>query len=154
MLRTLGAALGCSLSARAVATGQLLPAVGLLAGARGLTAQAAPAAHERAPQQEQEEELEEFRDTVRTFAQDFVAPHAAEIDRLNAHPPGFDFWRKAGEWGLHGGWGGWAGGSAGGWRLHPASALLPRLRGLCWSAAGHWQAALQWNHPTMLARHC
>jgi len=31
-----------------------------------------------------------------------VAPHAAEIDRLNAYPAGFDFWRRAGEWGLHG----------------------------------------------------
>ena len=103
MLRTLGAALGSSLGSRAAASGQLLPAVGLLAGVRGLTAQAAPA-HDQAPQQQQEEELQEFRDTVRTFAQDFVAPHAAEIDQLNAYPPGFDFWRKAGEWGLHGGW--------------------------------------------------
>lgn len=48
------------------------------------------------------EELEEFRESVRTFAADFVAPHAAEIDRLNAYPPGFEFWRTAGEWGLHG----------------------------------------------------
>ncbi|PSC68944.1 Isovaleryl-dehydrogenase [Micractinium conductrix] len=49
-----------------------------------------------------EEELAEFRESVRTFAQDFVAPHAAEIDSLNAYPPGFEFWRRAGEWGLHG----------------------------------------------------
>lgn len=49
-----------------------------------------------------EEELQEFRECVRTFAQDFVAPHAAEIDRLNAYPPSFEFWRRAGEWGLHG----------------------------------------------------
>lgn len=47
-------------------------------------------------------DLAEFRDTVRTFARTHVAPHAAEIDRLNGYPPGFEFWRAAGEWGLHG----------------------------------------------------
>ena len=104
MLRTRDAAQGCSLGAREAATGQLLPAAGLLAGARGLTAQAAPAAHERAPQQEQDEELEEFRDTVLTFAQDFAAPHAAEIDQLNAYPPGFDFWSKGSGACTVGGW--------------------------------------------------
>jgi alkylation response protein AidB-like acyl-CoA dehydrogenase len=55
-----------------------------------------------AEQHHDEESIEEFRETVRTFAQDLVAPHAAEIDRLNAYPEGFEFWRQAGEWGLHG----------------------------------------------------
>ena len=27
---------------------------------------------------------------------------AADIDRLNGYPPGFEFWKTAGEWGLHG----------------------------------------------------
>lgn len=75
-----------------------LPAAGLLAGARRLSAQPAPAAEHH----DDESAADEFRDSVRTFAQDFVAPHAAEIDRLNAYPPGFEFWRRAGEWGLHG----------------------------------------------------
>lgn len=29
--------------------------------------------------------VEEFRDTVRTFAQGFVAPHAADIDKNNRY---------------------------------------------------------------------
>ena len=76
-------------------------------GARSLTAQAAPVdahAHHAGGggSSSSEEELAEFREGVRTFAQDFVAPHAAEIDRLNSYPSGFEFWRTAGEWGLHG----------------------------------------------------
>lgn len=76
-------------------------------GARSLTAQAAPVdAHTHhggsGGSSSSEEELAEFREGVRTFAQDFVAPHAAEIDRLNSYPSGFEFWRTAGEWGLHG----------------------------------------------------
>ena len=35
-----------------------------------------------------DDELEEFRGTVQTFAHDFVAPWASEVDRLNAYPPG------------------------------------------------------------------
>jgi hypothetical protein len=53
-------------------------------------------------EQQHDESIEVFRETVRTFAQDFVAPHAAGIDRLNAYPEGFHFWCQAGEWGLHG----------------------------------------------------
>lgn len=69
----------------------------LAAAARRLSAAAEPAhagahhgssssgsAHDEEPQMD----LEVFRDTVREFAQEFVAPHAAEIDRLNAYPPG------------------------------------------------------------------
>lgn len=86
----------------AAGTRQLAPAAAWAAlSGRPLTAQAAPA---EPPVQHStsEEALAEFREGVRTFAQDFVAPHAAEIDRLNAYPHGFEFWRTAGEWGLHG----------------------------------------------------
>lgn len=91
--RALAAAAGCT----GVSAGA--PASLLLAGARALSA-AAPQAAPLPPAHH--EELEEFRESVRQFATDLVAPHAAEIDRLNAYPPGFDFWRRAGEWGLHG----------------------------------------------------
>lgn len=85
----------------AAGTRQLAPAAAWAAlSGRPLTAQAAPA--EPPVQPSSEEALAEFREGVRTFAQDFVAPHAAEIDRLNAYPDGFEFWRTAGEWGLHG----------------------------------------------------
>lgn len=75
-------------------------AVGALGSARALSAAALPAPLPVAP--EREEELSEFRESVRQFASAFVAPHAAEIDRLNGYPAGFEFWQRAGEWGLHG----------------------------------------------------
>ncbi|KAL4444700.1 hypothetical protein ABPG77_002517 [Micractinium sp. CCAP 211/92] len=76
------------------------PASLLVSSARALSAAAPQAASPLLPTHH--EELEEFRESVRQFAADLVAPHAAEIDRLNAYPPEFDFWHRAGEWGLHG----------------------------------------------------
>ncbi len=76
------------------------PASLLVSSARALSAAAPQAASPLPPTHH--EELEEFRESVRQFAADLVAPHAAEIDRLNAYPPEFDFWHRAGEWGLHG----------------------------------------------------
>lgn len=92
-------------AARQLAPAAAWAAFGSGAGARTLTAQVAPAdphTHHTDGGSSGEEELAEFREGVRTFAQDFVAPHAAEIDRLNGYPQGFEFWRTAGEWGLHG----------------------------------------------------
>lgn len=52
--------------------------------------------------QHKDEEIEEFRQTVETFARDFVAPHAADIDRNNSFPTSVNLWKAMGEWGLHG----------------------------------------------------
>lgn len=113
MLRAVASSLLCS-AAWSVGGRQLAPTAAWATlggagacGARSLTAQAAPVdahAHHAGGggSSSSEEELAEFREGVRTFAQDFVAPHAAEIDRLNSYPSGFEFWRTAGEWGLHG----------------------------------------------------
>ena len=46
------------------------------------------------------EEIEALREVVHRFAQDRIAPAAAEIDRQNAFPP--DLWRDLGELGLLG----------------------------------------------------
>ena len=46
--------------------------------------------------------LQEFRDTVKDFAQRTVAPHAAEIDRLNSFPKSTNLWKEIGDFGLHG----------------------------------------------------
>ncbi|WP_193178699.1 isovaleryl-CoA dehydrogenase [Oricola nitratireducens] len=46
------------------------------------------------------EEIEALRDTVRRFAQDEIAPRAAEIDATNDFP--MDLWEKMGALGLHG----------------------------------------------------
>lgn len=46
--------------------------------------------------------LQEFRDTVKEFAQRTVAPHAAEIDRLNSFPKSTNLWKEIGDFGLHG----------------------------------------------------
>lgn len=48
------------------------------------------------------EALQEFRDTVKEFAQRTVAPHAAEIDRLNSFPKSINLWKEIGDFGLHG----------------------------------------------------
>ena len=45
-------------------------------------------------------DLEMLRDTVRTFAQDKIAPRAAEIDATDTFP--IDLWPAMGELGLHG----------------------------------------------------
>eukprot|EP00891_Asterochloris_glomerata_P008738 jgi/Astpho2/8738/Aster-05300 len=50
----------------------------------------------------QEDDLGEFRETVRDFAQRSIAPHAAEIDRTNAFPKSENLWTAMGEFGLHG----------------------------------------------------
>ena len=46
--------------------------------------------------------LLEFRETVKDFAQRTIAPHAAEIDRLNSFPKSANLWKEIGEFGLHG----------------------------------------------------
>ena len=48
------------------------------------------------------DDLGEFRETVREFAQRSIAPHAAEIDRTNAFPKSENLWTAMGEFGLHG----------------------------------------------------
>ena len=48
------------------------------------------------------QELEEFREQVRDFAQAVVAPHAEEIDRSNNFPSSVDLWRELGSFGLLG----------------------------------------------------
>jgi isovaleryl-CoA dehydrogenase len=45
---------------------------------------------------------EEFRETVRDFAQRVVAPHAADIDRSNSFPKTENLWTAMGDFGLHG----------------------------------------------------
>lgn len=79
----------------ALGSGRVVPPVWLAGAARWFSAAAAaePALaeqHHHGSDQHSsgQDELEEFRDSVRQFATDFVAPHAAEVDRLNAYPPG------------------------------------------------------------------
>ena len=50
----------------------------------------------------EEEELDLFRDQVKTFAQNEIAPLAAEIDETNAFPESVNLWTKMGDFGLHG----------------------------------------------------
>ena len=45
------------------------------------------------------EDIDALRDTVRRFAQDEIAPRAAEIDASNEFP--MDLWEKMGALGLH-----------------------------------------------------
>lgn len=45
----------------------------------------------------------EFRESVRSFAQEVIAPHAAEIDASNSFPKGVNLWKAMGDMGLHGG---------------------------------------------------
>lgn len=49
-----------------------------------------------------ESDLQEFRETVRDFAQRIIAPHAAEIDQQNSFPRSVNLWQDIGEFGLHG----------------------------------------------------
>lgn len=46
--------------------------------------------------------VDDFRETVREFAQRVIAPRAADIDRSNSFPKDVDLWRELGEYGLHG----------------------------------------------------
>lgn len=48
------------------------------------------------------EELAEFRESVRGFAQEVIAPHAAEIDANNSFPTSVNLWKAMGDMGLHG----------------------------------------------------
>lgn len=115
MIRAASRALSIALSGRVPAlVEQQLPAAGLLLGSAPPEAAAAaawrqsgaPRCYSAQPAHSQEQDgddiTEEFRESVRTFAQEYIAPHATEIDRLNGYPPGFDFWRQAGDFGLHG----------------------------------------------------
>ena len=54
------------------------------------------------------EDAMEFRETVRAFAQQVIAPHAASIDANNTFPKDVDLWKAMGDMGLHGerDWGG------------------------------------------------
>ena len=47
-------------------------------------------------------ELADFREGVREFAAQVIAPRAAEIDRENVFPTDVDLWRAMGDMGLHG----------------------------------------------------
>ena len=49
-----------------------------------------------------DDQVEEFRDTVRSFAQTLVAPHAADIDKNNSFPKDVNLWTAMGDFGLHG----------------------------------------------------
>lgn len=80
MLRRAGASLGAALA---------LDGGAAAAAARSLSAAAAAQpAHAQHSSGGEGDELGEFRDSVRQFAQELVAPHAAEIDRLNRYPDG------------------------------------------------------------------
>lgn len=46
------------------------------------------------------EDIDALQDTVRKFAQEQIAPRAAQIDESNQFPP--DLWQKMGDLGLHG----------------------------------------------------
>lgn len=46
------------------------------------------------------EDIELLRDTVRSFANEEIAPRAAQIDEDNLFPA--DLWQKMGDLGLHG----------------------------------------------------
>ena len=50
----------------------------------------------------EDSEGEEFRETVRRFAAEEIAPRAAEIDRTNAFPTDVNLWRAMGDFGLFG----------------------------------------------------
>ncbi len=50
----------------------------------------------------EDESLSEFRESVRSFAQEVIAPLAADIDRANNFPSHIDLWRELGNFGLHG----------------------------------------------------
>ena len=49
----------------------------------------------------EDEDLAEFRESVRGFAQEVIAPLAADIDRANNLPQHINLWQALGEFGLH-----------------------------------------------------
>lgn len=67
---------------------------------RGFT-QAATAAADSSSSRS-EGHIEEFRNTIRTFAQGFIAPYAASIDHNASFPKEVNLWTAMGEFGLHG----------------------------------------------------
>ncbi|GAB4821498.1 hypothetical protein N2152v2_008544 [Parachlorella kessleri] len=50
----------------------------------------------------EDEDLAEFRESVRGFAQEVVAPLAADIDKANNFPQHINLWQALGEFGLNG----------------------------------------------------
>lgn len=48
------------------------------------------------------DEIEDFRETVRSWAAQELAPRAADIDRNNSFPTDVNMWTAMGDMGLHG----------------------------------------------------
>jgi hypothetical protein len=46
------------------------------------------------------DDLQEFRESVREFAQAAIAPHAEAVDKANSFPTGVNLWREMGDFGL------------------------------------------------------
>jgi isovaleryl-CoA dehydrogenase len=44
----------------------------------------------------------QFKESVRKFAQENIAPYAAQIDHQNMFPKDVNLWKKMGEFDLHG----------------------------------------------------
>lgn len=44
----------------------------------------------------------QFKESVRKFAQENIAPYAAQIDHQNTFPKDVNLWKKMGEFDLHG----------------------------------------------------
>ena len=71
-------------------------------GVPAATSAACRLQHAQAEVPSDETDLQEFRETVRDFAQRTIAPHAAEIDQQNNFPRSVNLWQEIGDFGLHG----------------------------------------------------